>query len=104
MTLNNDLLIWILGGVGGFILLLMRTTISNMQAQIEQLQNEVKETRRKYEASHEEQVRLEAENGRLRRRLDRWNEVLASYLPKESWSLLEDTDEYYGDDKKTNKR
>lgn len=104
MTLNNDLLIWILGGVGGFILLLMRTTISNMQAQIEQLKREVTDTRQKYEASHDEQLRLEAENGRLRRRLDRLGEVLASYLPKESWSLLEDTDEYYGDNKKTNRR
>lgn len=103
MTLNNELLIAVLGGVGGFILLLMRTTISNMQAQITQLQAEVKETRQKYEASHEEQIRLEAENGRLRRRLDRWGEVLANYLPKENWNLLEDTDDFYGD-KKTNKR
>ena len=105
MTLNNDLLIWILGGVGGFILLLMRTTIAQMQAQINQLtahvtiqDKTIESWQLKYQESHEAQVKLLAENGRLRRRLDQFKNVIEKLVPQSS-KLLNDTDEYYEEGK-----
>ena len=92
-----NLLTWVLGGVGGFILLLMRTTIQQMQKQIDQLTaqvanqaKEVSEWQTQYRECHEAQVLAMAENGRLRHKLDILKAALLEVVPQ-SKRLLEDT-------------